>query len=401
MIRGVVRALVSSKLKAGIASVLVVTGALGGGFAMGVVGSPSVAGVSNHFGSVSEETTTINTELSVDNPNPIGVGLDDVNVAYAVDMNDVRIATGEKDGVSVGSGNSTVPLETRMQNGKIPAWWVSHLRNGEHSDLVVHATVTSGTVNESVEAPEVEKSIDTDIASSFNSTERRPIEADKEPLVSDPVLYVEETSGWWGSVSEKKTTIQMRFEVHNPKSYAIPVQEVKYDIGMNGIDVGSGGTERSYVIQPGETKTVAAELTLNNDRLDEWWVSHLERNQVTDLTIDLSLVVDLSNAPGGGPTVTVPVDTIEHQIDTDLFGNKAEYPTGQAAANGTDGDDNSAETGTATATETDGGSGNDGSGTSTPTPIPTSTPTPTPTPTDTGDGLLESTGTQAEAFASE
>ena len=131
--------------------VLFVAGTLGGGFVTGALGAPSVADVSNHFGTVSEETTTIHTDLVVVNPNPIGFGLGDVTVAYAVDLDDVRIATGEKEGVDVAAGNSTVEMDTEMRNGKIPAWWVSHLRNGEHSELVVHATVTSGTLEESFE----------------------------------------------------------------------------------------------------------------------------------------------------------------------------------------------------------------------------------------------------------
>ena len=317
-----------------VAALLVVVATVAAGFALGVLGTPSVVGVSNHFGAVTAETTTIETDVVVNNPNPVGGRVGDVSIAYAVDINDVRMATGRKDDITIGRGNSTVGLSTRMRNERIPAWWVTHLRNGEHSELVVHATVTSGTLGRSVEAPKIRKDIDTDIASSFNTTETRPIEADRGPLVQDPVLSVEETSGWWSDVTREETTVAMRFRVHNPKPYPIPLQAVRYDVDMNGVDVGSGGTDRSYVLPPGGTRTVAAELTLENDRLDEWWVSHLRRNQETELALGLSLVVDLSNVPGGGPTVALPVDTIEHTFETDVFGNKGTYPTGSSGVPG-------------------------------------------------------------------
>lgn len=348
---------------------LVVAGAL----AAGLLGAPSVAGVSNHFAGVTQERTTIATELVVNNPNPVGASVGTVSVAYAVDMNDVRLATGTKSGVSVGTGNTTVPLRTDVRNQNIPAWWVSHLQNGEQSELVVHATVTSGTLNESVQAPKIREDVDTDVASSFNSTETRPVEANQPP-VDDPVVYVNETSGWWGEVTEETTTVEMRFRVYNPKPYAIPVNEVAYDVDMNDVDVGEGSTDRSYVIPPGETRTVAAQLTLQNDELDDWWVSHLQRNQLTALEMQLSLVVDLSNA--GGPTLTVPVDTIEHTIETDIFGNKARYPTGSASDGGSGDGSGSGDGGTPT---DDGGAD---------TPDDDATATPSPTPTDDG-GIVD------------
>jgi LEA14-like dessication related protein len=346
---------------------------------VGPLGTPSVSGVSNHFSGVTVSETTVVSEVVVDNPNPVGLGTDDLTVAYAVDMNGIRMATGTKEGVSVGAGESTIDLTTGIHNGNISDWWVSHLQNGEQSGVVVHATVASGTLDRSFEAPKLRKEVTTDITSSFNTTERRPIEANQEPVVSDPVLYVEETSGWWGPVSEDETTVEMRFRVSNPKEYPISVQEVRYNVSMNDVHVGDGSTDRSYLIPPGETRTVAATLSLRNEAFDDWWVSHLQRNQVTKFAMELSMVVDLSE--GGGPTVTVPLDTIEHTVETDVFGNKAQYPTGNATSDGND------EAGTATATDSDGatptGEADDGSSTAS----PESSPTPTPTPTD--DGVLD------------
>jgi len=52
-------------------------------------------------------------------------------------------------------------------------------------------------VGQSFGAPSVERQIETDVSSSFDSTETQPIDAN-QPLVSDPVLYLNETEGEWG-----------------------------------------------------------------------------------------------------------------------------------------------------------------------------------------------------------
>jgi len=97
-------------------ALLVLGGSVGGAFALGVVGTPSVVGVENRFGEVTNETTTIDSDLTVNNPNPVGVSLGGVTIDYGVSMNDVSMANGTKEGVSVGTGNTSVPFTTELDN---------------------------------------------------------------------------------------------------------------------------------------------------------------------------------------------------------------------------------------------------------------------------------------------
>jgi len=66
---------------------------------------PSVAAIDNTFGDVTNETTAIETDLVVSEPEPRGIGLDDVSVNYTVSMNDIQMAQGGREGVRVGTGN--------------------------------------------------------------------------------------------------------------------------------------------------------------------------------------------------------------------------------------------------------------------------------------------------------
>jgi len=322
---------------------IVAVGLLGGGaFAAGILGVPSVAGVENSFGPVNETTTVIDTDLTISNPNPVGASLGGVSVDYDVLMNDVALASGTKEGVAVGSGNSTLNFTTAADNDQIPPWWVSHVRNGEQTTVTVDTAVTSGTLGRTVDPPNVTRQVETDLLSQFNSTETRPVNADRA-VVSDPVLYVNETSAQWGEVTDKRTAMELTFVVYNPKSYPIGVSELGYNITMNDVGVGEGSTESEYVIPPKSTETIEATVYIRNEKIDEWWVTHLERNQVTDLRIDFDARLDL-----GETTVTVPLDSLTYTetIETDIFGTKP-----------TDGDTNESSTqedgstGTATTTE--------------------------------------------------
>lgn len=360
-------ALTSSKLRVALVGLLLVGGGVGGAFALGVLGVPSVAAVDNTFGDVTNETTEVRTDLVVSNPNPVGVGLDGVSVNYTVSMNEIEMAQGGREGVSVGTGNSTIPLETDLQNEAIPPWWVSHVRNGERTTVGIDAGVTSDLLGRTVEFDR-SREIQTDLLGAFDSDETRPVNADSA-LVDDPVLYVNETRAEWGSVSESETPIDMAFDVYNPNLEPYVITEIGYDVTMNGVEMASGQTEQGYVIPSRSTERIEFTTGLQNRRLDEWWVTHLDEevhgHQVSDLTIEFYAVIEL---PTGGE-VTVPLDelTYEERIETDIF-DEGDDVRDADASDGNDDDDGGSGTDDGTSSDggdetDDGGSTDDGSST--------------------------------------
>jgi LEA14-like dessication related protein len=355
------------RLKLVLVALSVLAASVGAAFALGVVGVPSVEAVENRFGPVDEETTVVETDLVVTNPNPVGVDLGGVTVDYAVRMNDVRMANGTKAGVELTTGETTLPFTTRMRNERIPDWWVSHVRNDERTSVTVDATVTSSLLGGRSVSLAQERRIETDLVSAFDSDETRPVNAG-QPFVSDPVLYVNETRGEWGQVTEAETPVEMAFVVYNPKSVPYTITEVGYEVAMNGIGVGNGTTERPHVIAPRETETVETTPTIRNERLDDWWVSHLENDQVTELRIDFYARVEFA-----GGEFRVPLDalTYERTIETDVFGNEGD------------------ENGTQTENESENATAGSDAGTPSPTSSPSDDPTSSPTATPTDGGLLD------------
>ncbi|GAB7008417.1 LEA type 2 family protein [Halorubrum trueperi] len=342
----VLSTLTSSKLRIVLVGLLLVGGAVGGAFALGILGIPSVAAVDNTFGDVTNETTVVETDLVVSNPNPVGIGLDGVSVNYTVSMNAVEMAQGGREGVRVGTGNSTIDLETDLQNDAIPAWWVSHVRNDERTTVSIDATVTSDRIGRSVDFTR-EREIETDLLSAFNSDETRPVNADSA-LTDDPILYVNETRGQWGSVSESETPIDMEFTVYNPNIEPYAITEIGYDVTMNDVEMGGGATDEEYVIQSRSLETIGLTAALENERLDEWWVTHLDEevngHQVSDLRIEFYAVIELPS----GTEVTVPLDelTYEETIETDIFGEGDDVRDGGSGSDGdSDGSDSETDSG--------------------------------------------------------
>jgi LEA14-like dessication related protein len=345
--------LFGSRVRAVATAAVGIGAVVGVAFALGALGAPSVVAVHNAFGGVDAAATVVETDVVVHNPSPIGVRLDDLALDYRVEMNGLSMAAGRREGVAIGPGNATLGFTTEMRNERIPAWWVSHLRRGERTDLAVRATVRSGTLGREHSFTPATRAIETDVIGAFNSSADRPVNADAA-AVEDPVAWINRTNATWGNVTAERTPIRVEFVVYNPKPYPLTVTELAYDVRMNDVAMGEGRTDRTYVVPPGERRTVEALLILDNYRLDEWWVSHLEADQTTRLRIDFAARID-----AGAATVRVPLRgmTYEKTIETDFFGTKGGNGSNESA-DGADTDGTTRDP----ANATDGG-GTDGDGT--------------------------------------
>jgi len=360
--------------------ILVVGGGIGGAYALGVVGTPAVESADNRFTSISQNTTTVETALMVSNPNPIGVQLGGLGINYTVFMNDIPIAEGGKQGLELQQGNSTVNFTTEMDNNQIPAWWVSHIRNNEVTQVTIDANVSSSLAGGRSISLTQNRTVETDIIGQFNSDETRPVNA-SSPIVTDPALYINETRGDWDdeNVTAAETPLDIEFDVYNPKAYPYTVTQIGYTVRMNNLTVGNGSTAREYVISPQQTETVGVDTAIRNENLDEWWVSHLERNQVTDIYIDFYIVVEAA-----GEQFRIDLDAIDYQntIETDIFDNKDEYPTGTDNGTNEPSEDGSDEE-TSAETSTDDGVISD--------PVTDGETTGAVTETPTDDGVADGT----------
>ncbi|WP_252700627.1 LEA type 2 family protein [Natronosalvus vescus] len=295
---------------------LVVT--VGGAFAAGVIGIPGLESVDNEFGEVDDEHTEILTDMTIHNPNPVGAGSADVDAEFVVSMNGIEMADGGGEDITLEPGTSTESFRTQMRNDRIPEWWVTHIENDEQTHVEIDATVSSGVLDRSTRITD-EQTVETDLLSAFNSDETRPVNAER-PVVDDPFLYVNRTRGQWGGVDQRHTELELEFDIYNPQSYAVPMTELGYEITMNDVVIGEGESNREYVLQPGRETTVETVTRIENDNLDDWWVTHVENEEVSELRIEFVATFELAS----GTTITIPLEslTYEETVETDIWGNE-------------------------------------------------------------------------------
>jgi LEA14-like dessication related protein len=315
--------LLGSKIRVAATVLGVVSASIGGAVALGVFGIPSVESVDNEFGEVNQTTTVIVTDLTLDNPNPFGTGFVGVSTDYTIQMNDVQMAEGSKDDIDIDSGQSTVRLETYMDNQRIPDWWVTHIRNDERTDVVIDAEVHAAGQTVPIQR---NQTINTTMIERFNSNETRPING-STGVVDDPVLYVNQTRGDWGEVSDTEKPIDKTFVAYNPKDAPYTVTEIRYEITMNNVTVGQGTSQREYVIEPRTSERVATQTAIQNENLDDWWVTHLRNDEVTELRIEFEATIEVedpTSLTGETTAIQVPLDELTHEetVETDLLGSE-------------------------------------------------------------------------------
>ena len=277
-------------------------------YLLGIIGAPAAGLVDRgDWGEVTDERTEIVTTVWVDNPNPIGVSLgDSVTAEYDIVLNDVLLAEGNKSDIEVPKGNSTTELRTDIINERLGQWWVRYVRANETVELDVNATMnvntvvstsydvhrnqtmlnestpvidalsasvneTTGTYTESVSASEVDDSLSGDALSDSDTV----------------TVGYEVRRGWatWDEVSESETTVEFHMLVHNPGDVPVPAAPdgIGVSVDMNDVrtfeaESGELSTESASgdeVIEPGETEEVTYTVTMDNDKVDDWFTSHV------------------------------------------------------------------------------------------------------------------------------
>lgn len=299
------------KVAAVVFGLLVVSGGALGAYALsGGVQEPSVEDVTVRWGEVTQDTSEIRATVVVDNPNAVGVpGV--IDIEYTASLNSVAIAEGVKEGVGLPTGQSEIELVIPIENRKITEWWVTHVNQEEESTLAIEASV-NGPAGVSFALPTQQQAFETDILGGLGSEG-----GDELTLLGEPFLTLGERTAEWGEATAESTPLTVSAEVTNEHDEPLRFDGVGYVIEMNGITMGEGEDMSGLTVEPGETGTLEIDAALDTGRIDDWWVSHLNANETTTLTVETYAIVD-----GGEDDPTVELDLIQLGMDlrTDLLG---------------------------------------------------------------------------------
>jgi LEA14-like dessication related protein len=353
---------------------------------LGIVGVPSAGLVDRgDWGTVTEERTEVITTVWVDNTNPFPIALGDgLSADYEVAFNGVALASGEKDAIEVPKGNSTIELRTNLRNDRLPAWWVAFVRANETVAMDINGTLSvdvGPTVSHDIYREQTALEDSTPIISALsaaaNGTRGTYTQSVGSDQVSDDVdlnalsdegvtvgYEVREGSARWGEVTEEQTTVVFEFTVHNPGDVPVPavpdglgvtvdMNDVRLFRGESG-DLSASSVSPDAVIPPGETQTVEFTVRMDNEKVDEWFTSHVRRDERTAVSTGLQLVFEV---PPTGQTVRLPRNspvTYDCQLQTAILVDDQTTETncgepGSAAGGGSD-DGDGTTSGTATRT---------------------------------------------------
>ena len=272
------------------------------------VGKPEIRSVSNEWGAVTSSTTEIITKIKVYNPNPFPLPLKDI--LTEVYMNNVKMGEGSALKAEIKpSSESTIIISTKLDNSKIPEWWVSHIKNGERSTLVIKGYLVFDLKIMEFKYPfKMLNEIKTNILAELSTNVPQKV----GPLS----LTIESTKTFWGNVNEKYTEIITVAKVRNDYAIPIPIIGFQYLVEMNGIKVGDGRSDINTIIPPKSDATVTFITKLDNKKLAEWWVSHIKNGERTTVKILLQPIVKIA-----GKELRFTVAESEFEFTTNLLGS--------------------------------------------------------------------------------
>lgn len=306
-------------------------------FVLGIIGLPDAGLEDNRWGDVENQDVDVITEVTLNNPNPFGFG-GNADVTYDVDLQGVRLAEGEDNGIDIGSGTNSLNFTTTLFAENLPPWWSSHLNNGEVSQLEADATadVSLGPLSGSP-GTTVERQVETDIEGALNESSDEfegEYSLTGSGLQVEPSIEVEDATTEWGEVTEEQTEIVTTMTIRNDNPFPIPTPAFAGGVETNGeslVDWQAGevrvldgeGNEvlgEEALIPPNEAEERTFVADMNNENVSVWFPTHVDSEQpagepgveFTDMVITAQLAVEINgerfSIPTGGQAVACEFD---------------------------------------------------------------------------------------------
>lgn len=272
----------------------------------GIIGLPSV-GVDDpgDWGNTTENSTEIVTTLNVDNPNPIGVTISGgFSAEYQVALNDVELVSGSRDSISIPKGQSTIQLRSTLDNDKLTPWWVAFVQNNETIEMRATGSAhISALLDKTVSFPAFERTLLADKRPVVDSFDGAVSEMEgtytADAVVGSAGYEIRDASAEWAEITEPTSNMTLTFEIHNPGDIPVPLVPDGFRLNATGNDVplftasGDALTPQNVgpnaMLQPGETRTVVYTVSMDNEHIDEWFLSHVRNGEQTTFVIEPSL----------------------------------------------------------------------------------------------------------------
>lgn len=250
------------------------------------LGKPQIKGSTNQWGEVTDSTTEVITKVDVYNPNPVPLPLK--NVLTTIYMNDIMMGNGSavKSEIDTNS-NSTIVISTDIQNDRISEWWISHIKNDEESSMVMKGDLVFDLKVTEFKYPiEKTRQVNTDILSGLSVSSQRV------DSTGPGSITIESAESQWGEVNHDYTQVVTTVKVQNDYPVDISIEEINYVVEMNGIRLAEDTSDVTRVIEANSEAELSLTTKMMNDKLEEWWVTHIENNESSTLNTTVQAVVE-------------------------------------------------------------------------------------------------------------
>jgi len=257
------------------------------GFITGFFSIPSIKNISNRWGNISENTIEIISSITIENNNPFKIILPRVEIDYNLKMNNITMASGKIENIHLQKGDATIEVSSYLDNTKIPEWWVSHIENNESTIVNIEPVVIIDAefTEPHIETPKKTIPINTDLLADIKTNNERIIEIGPGNLVVKSVIAN------WGNITNETTELLIGIMVNNSLSTNIPIPKIYYRIKMNNITIGNGTIKDLTILKANNYSTINLATKINNYKLDDWFISHLQNNEhsILEITINTEL----------------------------------------------------------------------------------------------------------------
>ena len=253
-----------------------------------VIPDLQVQAISNSWGKVSFDTTTINTEILINDPDFYLVALE---VNCEIYLNEVKIVSeiGKNLQITRCASESRIFLTNTINNDNFIKWLVSHINNDEKTTVRIEGELIISLDKVDLSYPFTQKSeFETDILKELGGRDLASIN-----LVEVAKLKIESLQSKWGKVSLAEAEIGHELMIFNWGWLPTPIMitDVNYQFAMNEIQVAKGHTGLPFGLLPGERKPIAFTTKINNKNLIRWWVSHIKNGEKTKYCFNYTLMM--------------------------------------------------------------------------------------------------------------
>jgi LEA14-like dessication related protein len=265
---------------------------------------------------VTQDETTVRSDIVVNNPNPIGIAVGSARLELTVRLNDVVVGHGESADINLDRGESSTTVVTTFSNSRLTEWWASHLADGEHTDWDVDVRLATSMFGRGVSARVL------DVQGQFETSLLQQIEAVRPPPLMIGGYGVEfvETDLEWGDSSAQKSSVEGRLMVKNNTPVDVTVSRLGFDLVMNDVIVGHGETQPDQVIAASQTSAVTADMEIDHSAMVRWWPTHIAEHEQSTLQARVSVVVEAQlPQPIGAQRLESPVIVVTDSFKTDLL----------------------------------------------------------------------------------